>query len=163
MPYVVAGSWWLGLVALLASIAFWVALVLVFVALFRLCFGPRDRAPRRTAWDEPGVDPWGRPGPGAAGSGVPRWPSADDPERALARRFADGQIGEDEFFGRLDELRARRAYEHAVVHGWAPGAGAVPNPGAARWPSHASGPGASGGGAPGGGDGGRSGSSEESW
>lgn len=33
-------------------------------------------------------------------------PTAEDPERALARRFANGEIDEEEFHRRLDVLRS---------------------------------------------------------
>ena len=72
--------WWEWFIGFIAMVAFWGILLAVLVSLFR-SFASRDHnhAP----------------------------PANEDPERALARRFAHGEIDEEEFHRRLDVLRSK--------------------------------------------------------
>jgi putative membrane protein len=56
---------------------------------------------RRRAWAQGGYGPWGHGGPWGAGA-------AHTAEATLAERFANGDIDEKEYRGRLEVLRANR-------------------------------------------------------
>jgi putative membrane protein len=71
--------WWGWFIGFVLTVGFWALIIFLIVTLFR-SFAPRDHDHRR---DE-----------------------QEDPERALARRFANGEIDEEEFHRRLDVLRA---------------------------------------------------------
>ncbi len=60
--------------------------------------------------------PWGGPRKGP-GFGPPPW---DHPEQVLARRFANGEIDEEEFRRRLEVLRSWRRERHG---NWEHGSG----------------------------------------
>ncbi len=71
--------WWGWFIGLLLTVGFWALVIFLIVSLAR-SFAPKDHD-HRTVEDE-------------------------DPERTLARRFANGQIDEEEFHRRLDVLRS---------------------------------------------------------
>jgi len=83
-------DWWTGLTWLLLTLAFWALVVWGLAAMI----GHWRRHP-------PG--PWGGSADGGWGA-----PPLEEPERLLARRFANGEIDEEEFLARLDTLRRRR-------------------------------------------------------
>ena len=71
--------WWGWFIGFILTVGFWALIIFLIVSLFR-SFTPKDH-------DHRPVD-------------------HDDPERALARRFANGEIDEEEFHRRLDVLRS---------------------------------------------------------
>lgn len=75
-----AAHWWVGFLGFLITVLFWGLVVSLIVSLFR-ANGSKDHV----------------------------HPLQEDPERTLARRFANGEINEEEFHRRLDVLRAHRA------------------------------------------------------
>lgn len=70
--------WWGWFIGFLLTVGFWALIVFLLVTLFR-SFAAKDHE---------------------------HHPEAEDPERALARRFANGEIDEEEFHRRLDVLRS---------------------------------------------------------
>jgi putative membrane protein len=71
--------WWGWFIGFVLTVAFWAFIIFLFISLMR-SFATRDH----------GHAP----------------PGHDDPERTLARRFANGEIDEEEFHRRLDVLRS---------------------------------------------------------
>ena len=81
---------WGGIVGLVVMVAFWSVIVWAVAALLRSgksCVpGCGSYRMHRTYWGEQ---------------------DREDPEQILARRYASGEIDEDEFHRRLDHLRSR--------------------------------------------------------
>jgi len=71
--------WWGWLIGFVVTVGFWAVVVYLVLSLVR-SFGTRDHEHVTTP--------------------------NDDPERTLARRFANGEIDEEEFHHRLDVLRS---------------------------------------------------------
>lgn len=71
--------WWGWFIGFLLTIGFWAIVIYIFLNLMR-SFAAKGH-------DHPS-------------------PAHEDPERALARRFANGEIDEDEFHRRLEVLRS---------------------------------------------------------
>ena len=72
----------------LVTILFWSGVVWLVMALFRsVSCRPRGWSGRRSERSE--------------------WGAAEDPEQILGRRYASGEIDEEEFHRRLDHLRSR--------------------------------------------------------
>lgn len=71
--------WWGWFIGFVLTVGFWAVVIYFLVTLFRSAGSKEHEHPRA-------VD--------------------DDPERALARRFANGDIDEEEFHRRLDVLRS---------------------------------------------------------
>lgn len=76
--------WWGWFIGFLVSLAFWAFIIFLLISVVR-SFGSRDHNHTSDAT------------------------STEDPERALARRFANGEIDEEEFHRRLDVLRSHHA------------------------------------------------------
>jgi putative membrane protein len=74
--------WWGWFIGVVVTIGFWALIIFLFVSLVR-SFASKDH---EHVHGEP-----------------------EDPERTLARRFANGEIDEEEFHRRLDVLRAHGA------------------------------------------------------
>lgn len=72
--------WWGWFVGFVLTIGFWALLIVLVISLFR-SISTKGRPHRFTD-------------------------DGEDPERALARRFANGEIDEEEFHRRLDILRS---------------------------------------------------------
>lgn len=72
--------WWGWLIGFLLTVGFWAIVIFLIITLVH-SFAPKDH----------GHAP----------------PGAEDPERTLARRFANGEIDEEEFHRRLDVLRSQ--------------------------------------------------------
>jgi putative membrane protein len=92
--------WYWGL-SVLMTVIFWGLIIWAVVALFgwarRNRRGPAGRWHGAWPWGG-GMGPWGGPGPARD----------DDPEQILARRFAAGEIDEEEYRRRLEALRSRQ-------------------------------------------------------
>ena len=73
-------QWWGWFIGFVITVAFW-GLFIYFIASLMRSFASRDH--------------------------IHHHPVQDDPERMLARRFANGEIDEEEFHRRLDTLRSR--------------------------------------------------------
>jgi len=71
--------WWGWFLGFVVTVAFWALLIALFVTIFRSS-SPKDHT---------------HPAPGQ-----------EDPERVLARRFANGEIDAEEFHSRLEILRS---------------------------------------------------------
>lgn len=82
------GMWGGGVFGMLAMVVIWVGLVVVAISLFRA--GSARAASGATSVRH-----------------APRGTEPDDPEQILARRYAAGEIDEEEFHRRLDHLRSR--------------------------------------------------------
>ncbi len=89
----------------LSSLVFWILLVMAVFAVMRWSAWGRRPHPYQ-GYGAPG--PYGQPG-------SPSGPGPVTAEQILAKRFARGEIGEDEFWQRMTTLRAGWPDDHSAA------------------------------------------------